>query len=147
MTTHLMAAANILMRVLALMVTRAGISREKQARALPFSKCVMSLAHPPSPHHRRAGWSRRGHLRGAWHLWALSCHEHHTHSPHAVVSAQPSPEDIFFLTQPHPFGGHHGLFSLLFLHPLSGPPTLLARNSFQGLMQESSHTGSFISAC
>ena len=39
MTMHLVAAANILMRVLALMVTWAGISREKQARALPSPKC------------------------------------------------------------------------------------------------------------
>ena len=96
---QLVAAVNTLMTVLAsaVMVTWAGIGWEKQAKALPFSKCVMNLAHLLYPLHGRVGWSKRRHLCGAWHLQALSCHKHHTHDPRAVVSsAQPSPEDIFF---------------------------------------------------
>ena len=48
---QLVAAANTLMTVLAstVMVTWAGIGWEKQAKALPFSKCVMNLAHLLSP--------------------------------------------------------------------------------------------------
>lgn len=96
---QLVAGANTLMTVLAstVMVTWAAIGWEKQAKALPFSKCVMNLDHLLSPHHSRVGWSKRRHLCEAWHLQAFSGHKHHTHGPHAVVSsARPSPEDIFF---------------------------------------------------